>query len=285
LLNAADGTEIWKKFTRGQIRGIKFYDDDSHILVGSGDGYLYLFDINGNEKWKTYIHSWPYGFIATTPGNDLSAAGGHMGYLHLIDKNGNDLLAYEAEGGFRWAEVAPDGSFMVGGTRSEIALVEKSGKVILRGNDAVSGAMTKDGKYIMSGNQKGGLELRNNKGTLLWEYTTGNQEYGKDVRLSYISDDVRFIVGATKTGEVYFLNGGISKVSLEAEMQKENRVIGEQVPPALPPKDSYEQNPQISGEKQYGLKENSQANFLWIIIPISIAVLLTIIIMYFLKRK
>jgi|GEM_PF-6077061 outer membrane protein assembly factor BamB len=282
LLNAADGAEIWKKFTRGQIRGIKFYDDDSHILVGSGDGYLYLFDIDGNEKWKTYIHSWPYGFIATTPGNDFSAAGGHMGYLHLIDKNGNDLLAYEAEGGFRWAEIGKDGSFMAGGTRNEFVLVKKSGKVVLKGPDAVSGAMTKDGKYIISGNQKAGLELRNNKGTLLWEYKTEGQEYGKDVRLSYISDDAKFIVGATKTGEVYFFKGGISQMPSEAT-QKESIGIAPQAPVHEP---EYPPIPPERAERAPSIKENPLQNrLLWIAIPAGIIVLVAILLCISRKKQ
>jgi len=115
--------------------------------VGSGDDHVYLYDSNGNKKWKTYVHSWPYGFIATTPGNEFSAAGGHVGFLHLIDKNGKDLWSYETDGGFRWAELGPDASFVVGGTRSELVFLDRQGKVQWKGYDSVSGAITKDRKY------------------------------------------------------------------------------------------------------------------------------------------
>lgn len=219
LLDATDGTEIWKKFTRGQVRAIEFYDDTSHVFVGSGDDNVYLFDIHGNEKWKTYVHSWPYGFIATTRGNDYSAAGGHMGYLHLLDKNGKNLWSYEADGGFRWAEIGPAASFVVGGTRSELSFLDSKGKILWKGYDSVSGATTKDKKYILSGNQKGELELRNLNGTILWAHRTGEMEPGKDVRFAYISDDASVIVGAIKNGEIYFFKGGITQAPAQPPTQ------------------------------------------------------------------
>ena len=278
LLDAVDGREIWKKFTRGQVRAMKFYDDDSHILVGSGDDNVYLFDINGNNKWKTYVHSWPYGFIATTPGNEFSAAGGHVGYLHLLDKNGNDLWAYETDGGFRWAEIGPEASFVVGGTRSELVFLDSQGNVLWKGYDSVSGAMTKDKRYILSGNQRGELELRDTGGTILWEHRTQLLEPSMDMRFSYISDDATVIVGAAKTGETYFFSGGISKVPLEAETQKENVA---QAPPGIyeneraPPRE--EMRPMV--------EETPQNNLLWIIIPMGIVILLVIILVYSVKKK
>ena len=143
-----------------------------------------------------------------------------MGYLHLLDKDGKDLWAYEAEGGFRWAEIGPEASYVVGGTRSELAFVDSQGKVLWKGYDSVSGATTKDKKYIVSGNQKGELELRDTKGTILWEHRTGMMEPGKDVRFAYISDDASHIVGAVRTGEIYFFKGEISPAPLDTYVNK-----------------------------------------------------------------
>ncbi len=280
LLDAADGREIWKKFARGQVRAIRFYDDDSHILVGSGDDYVYLFDINGKNKWKTYVHSWSYGFIAATPGNEFSAAGGHVGYLHLLDKNGNDLWAYETDGGFRWAEIGPEASFVVGGTRSELAFLDSHGSVLWKGYDSVSGSMTKDKKYILSGNQKGELELRNTDGTILWEHRTQRLEPGMDMRFSYISDDANVIIGAARTGEAYFFSGGISQVPLEAETQKEE-MAGAQALPGI-----YESERSPLKEEMQPMAEKTlpQNNLLWIIISIGIVILL-VITAYIVKKK
>lgn len=282
LLDAADGREIWKKFTNGQVRAIRFYDDDSHILVGSGDDHVYLFDINGNKKWKTYVHSWPYGFIAATPGNDYSAAGGHVGFLHLLDRNGNDLWAYETDGGFRWAEIGPDASFVVGGTRSELAFLDGHGKVVWKGYDSVSGAVTKDKKYILSGNQKGELELRDTDGTIVWEHRTGDMEPGRDMRFSYISEDASIIVGATKTGEIYFFKGGISEAPLAIEAQKENREAMQAPAPAA----SDQAYPPITPETRNEPEEKPpQRSLSWIIFPVIAVIFLAIIAIYFLKRK
>ena len=275
LLDAVDGREIWKRFTRGQVRAIRFYDDDSHLLVGSGDDHVYLFDIKGNNKWKTYVHSWPYGFIAATPGNEFSAAGGHVGYLHLLDQNGKDLWTYEAYGGFRWAEIGPKASFVVGGTRSELAFLDAQGKVLWKGYDSVSGAMTKDKKYIISGNQRGELELRDTGGTILWEHRTQLLEPGMDMRFSHISEDATVIIGAAKTGEVYFFKGGISPTTLGADIGKE--VNPQSAPDAGDQKD-------ILKKTQPETEKVPQSNLLWIVISVSIAVLLAILL-YLAKRK
>lgn len=286
LLDATDGREIWKKFTRGQVRAIQFYDDDSHLLVGSGDNYVHLFDINGNEKWKAYVHSWPYGFIATTPGNEFSAAGGHVGYLHILDKNGKDIWAYEADGGFRWAEIGPDASFAVGGTRSELAFLDAKGTVLWKGYDAVSGAMTKDKKYIISGNQRGELELRNTNGTILWEYRTGEFEPGKDVRFSHVSDDATIIVGAVKTGEVYFFGGTITEVPLEVEGYKKEetntKMEDDLQPPPIKPK-----SPVLMQEIQPKAEEEPklQSDVPWASIAVGAVVLLALVVLYITKRK
>ena len=271
LLDASDGKEIWKKFTRGQVRAIRFYDDDSHLLAGSGDDHVYLFDIDGNQKWRTYVHSWSYGFIAATPGNEFSAAGGHLGFLHLLGKNGKDVWAYEADGGFRWAEIDPKASFVVGGTRSELAFLDIKGNVLWKGYDSVSGAMTPDGKYILSGNQRGELELRNANGTILWEHRTQRMEPGIDMRLAFISDDATLIVGAAKTGDVYFFKGGVShnEQSIVAASAKESRETD--TPPRLPPQP----------EKSF------QSNVVWIIAGILLLVMIVLYVkrILYVKRK
>ncbi|MBI4021463.1 MAG: PQQ-binding-like beta-propeller repeat protein [Candidatus Aenigmarchaeota archaeon] len=271
LLDATDGSEIWKRFTRGQVRAIRFYDDDSHLLVGSGDDHVYLFDREGNNEWKTYVHSWSYGFIAATPGNAFSAAGGHVGYLHLLDKNGKDMWAYEAEGGFRWAEIGPEASFVVGGTRSELAFLDAQGDVLWKGYDSVSGWMTKDKRYIISGNQKGELELRDTGGTILWEHRTPLLEPGMDMRFSYISDDATAIVGAAKTGDVYFFAGEISSVS----------------PPLETGTSTIEGNTEIADapQAQSDAENLPQNNLWWMVIPVGAAILAGIIILLYIRKK
>ena len=274
LLDAADGREIWKRFTNGQVRAITFYNDDWHLLVGSGDNNVRLFDIKGNEQWKTYVHSWPYGFIATTHGNTFSAAGGHIGVLHLLDKNGQDVWSYEADGGFRWAVIGSEASFVVGGTRSELAFLDAQGKVRWKGQDSVSGAATQDGAYIVSGNQKGEVELRDTTGTILWEYRTDDMEPGRDVRFVHISDDKNFITAAVKTGEVYFFKGGISALEetlpVKVETLPENREYNI-------PVDDNRRPPQIDPETRSFVHRN----LLWI----AGSVVLAALIIFFVRKR
>ena len=271
LLDAADGREIWKRFTNGQVRAITFYDDDSYLLVGSGDNNVRLFDIKGNEQWKSYVHSWPYGFIATTHGNAFSVAGGHIGVLHLLDKNGKDVWSYEADGGFRWAEIGPEASFVVGGTRSELAFLDAQGKVRWKGQDSVSGAATQDGAYIVSGNQKGEIELRDITGTILWEHRTQDMEPGRDVRFVHISDDKQFITAAVKTGEVYFFKGGLNEPDeiMIKETLPENREYNS-------PVDDNRRPPRVDLEAR-----PLQQNLLWI----AAGSVIVIFVIFFVRKK
>jgi hypothetical protein len=216
LLHRENGEIIWQRFVNGQVRAIKFYDDDSHLLVGSGSGHLYLYDINGNLKWKVYVYSWPYGFIATTPDWLYVAVGGHMSFLLFISNEANErasvLWTYETSGGFRWADISPDASFVVAGTRRELVLLDRDGRVLWKDRGfasggiwgSISGMITPDGKHILSGDI-GRISIRNLRGTVLWRY----RESGRgDVRFSYITSNGSKIVAATLDGYLYFFERG-----------------------------------------------------------------------------
>ncbi len=257
LLNTADGTELWKGFAEGQVRAIRFYDDDSHIIVGSGSGYIYIFDINGNLKWKAYVHSWPYGFIAT--GNNYLATGGHMGFLHFFDKNGNELWNYETYGGFRWADIG--NNFTVAGTRSELVFLDGTGNVVWKDSNSMSGMLSQDGRFILTGDQGGQVQLRNLNGTILWQYPEASyQVYGKDVRFSYITKDNSRIISSTKTGDLYFFEGNVSGVTVVQpstnqsvdiivpfgnKTQNTDSVIQPSQPPQLPAQPPLPPEPQV----------------------------------------
>lgn len=219
LLYRENGETAWQSFVGGQVRAIKFYRDDSHLLVGSGSGYIYLYDINGNLKWRMYVYSWPYGFIATTPDYSYVAAGGHLSFLPFIHNEANEsasvLWTYETSGGFRWAEISPDTSFVVAGTRYGLVLLDRDGQILWedRGfvssgsRGSMSGMITPDGKHILSGDQGGQVSIRNLRGTVLWIYGEGGESVGRDVRFSYITSDGSKIVAATLDGYLYFFEG------------------------------------------------------------------------------
>ena len=232
LLDKDGGSEIWEGFAEGQVRALKFYGNETGIIAGSGSGYIYMFGIGGELQWKAYVDSWPYGFIAVSEDLGKIVTGGHMSVLYSFDSAGNELWNYETTGGFRWAEIGEEGR-VAGGTRSEFALLNKEGKILWKSHDSMSGMFSADGKHILTGDQGGHLEIRDLNGALIWEYPEGIEQagFGRDVRFSYISRDNSRIAASTKTGKVYFLEGGISAIEPAEIPLGSGDETGEQPPP------------------------------------------------------
>ena len=58
LIDWQNDKELWCKHTCGQVREIKFTEDDKYVIVSSGDAFMYCFDMEGNLIWKTFTGSW-----------------------------------------------------------------------------------------------------------------------------------------------------------------------------------------------------------------------------------
>ena len=58
VLDWKNDTILWTYKTHGQIRNIAFTEDNSTILVSSGDNYIYSFNIDGSLNFKTFVGAW-----------------------------------------------------------------------------------------------------------------------------------------------------------------------------------------------------------------------------------
>jgi len=133
--------------------------------------------------------------------------------------------------------------------------------VVWKDSNSMSGMLSQDGRFILTGDQGGQVQLRNLNGTILWQYPEASyQVYGKDVRFSYITKDNSRIISSTKTGDLYFFEGNVSGVTVVQpstnqsvdiivpfgnKTQNTDSVIQPSQPPQLPAQPPLPPEPQV----------------------------------------
>jgi len=81
--------------------------DGEHIVVGSEDNYIYLFNKKGELLWKYRTGSSVYS-VSITSGGVYIVAGGE-GSVYLFNRKGEILWKYETDGSVRSVSITPDG--------------------------------------------------------------------------------------------------------------------------------------------------------------------------------
>ncbi len=213
---------VWSTFLFGQIRSIRFDENDSLLYLSSGDGYIYCYTIGGELVWKSYVGTWATDmevsehYIAAT----IKASGFS---LSLIDKKtGKNIWYYPA--GFRGSgvRISPDetmiwwGNDIAGGKSSADNLVIGiDGRPLydLGSGGAQMAGFTADSKYLAVKNgTSAGVFDRN--GQLVWieKIVTNEGENMSAINFTlYISPDGKFLVTAMNNdssfrglGKLYF---------------------------------------------------------------------------------
>ncbi len=141
VLNASDGSVLWKRFHGGYLPFIlEISQDGSRIMIAGKSEEVYVFDRDGNLLW-----TYPTDHVVTdgrmSADGSIMVVGTIWGGIYCLDGDGNLL----------WRWVKPGGP----------------------GHNAVY--MTKNGKYIAVGGQ--GITLLDNQGTILWQNESGSVNY------------------------------------------------------------------------------------------------------------
>jgi hypothetical protein len=116
LFDRLSGSELWRVFTKGQVRRIDFDTNDARIFVSSGDGYLRAFDLTGSQLWQTWVDSWLTASDVSAHFILASSKAARQG-LHLINKvTGATVWSYQVESIASQVRIAPDESYVWYGT-------------------------------------------------------------------------------------------------------------------------------------------------------------------------
>ena len=224
LLDLSTKEILWgeNSTTEGQLRGIKFEEDDSRIYVSRGDGYLYAFNIDGSLAWRTYVYSWMDDFAVS---EHFIFTGAKVGlFVSLLNKETGEVVwRYPYDVQPDRMIISPDESLLYAGTTAGPTTVpgaffDGEGNILFSLDSANAGAISKDGRYMVrcTGYPLEGvfvpyIELINTHGHGLWSIrfdndTTGHHPAGE--AYAWISEDKTKIVVADFQ-YVYFFEGGI----------------------------------------------------------------------------
>lgn len=237
LLDRATGKIIWSNFLEGQIRNIKFEEDDSKMYVSEGHGYLYAISLDNNILWRTYVYSWT---IDMDVSKNFIFTGAKVGrYVTLLDKKtGKVFWRYPVEMVPDRLLIAPDESFFyiaISSGYSRSIFLDKEGKVLytlpIAGNAA---ALSQDGQLMIVSTRSNApseaankdigvplVELINVKnGNSIWSVVMNDdltQNHPAHSAYAWISDDMKEIVVANFQ-YVYFFEGKLEKPQTENQL-------------------------------------------------------------------
>jgi len=164
---------LWVHEVDDVVNSVDISPDGKYIAVGCGyhrsgirNGWVYLFDSNGNVLWKYKTKD---SVRCVKFGGDYIAVAS-WGGLYLFDKSGS--LLWNKSYHVWTVDISNDGEYIV--TRCEkVLFFDKNGNLLWK-YDGIEGwfsalDMTPDAKYIVVGDHEGNIYYFDNKGNLLWK--------------------------------------------------------------------------------------------------------------------
>jgi WD40 repeat protein len=252
LYDVATKKLLWEYDVKEWVREITFAPDDSFILAGASNGYLYALNTeNGSLRWKTF-HGGLIPFILDISEDGSRIATGGKGHeVRMFDSNGNLLWTYPTEEVITDGRMSADGSRIVVGTVwGGVYCLDGGGNLLWRRNRGVghnSVYMTKNGKYIALGSGAGarGIMLLDNEGTVLWQ-----NDYGSVAYVAVSEDGSKIIAGYSDPDIIRLYTGGVGIDSDSDGMSDdwENQY-------GLNPKDPSDGNKDVDGDGYTNLQE------------------------------
>jgi|GEM_PF-5005566 len=153
LANLSDGTEVARKFLKGEVREIRFEPDGSSLYAGSGDGNLYKLDLTPSSgasllaaEWVTYVGSWPFvGGLTLSPDGTHLAVATKLGDLAVLRRSDGTLL-WSRDTGAACTHIAfsPDGTKVAGASTAGISTLHftSNGTVLRHFDSAYNGGFS-----------------------------------------------------------------------------------------------------------------------------------------------
>ncbi len=211
---------LWSARLGNQIRTIDYSTDGKLIYITCGNGHLYCYDTDGNQRWAAYIGSWG---TAIAVGSKYIAVSVKCGTnsLRLIDaKTGKQLWCFDTPS-LGYLALSKDESKLYYGNEftssfsvaSGMVFDTKTGDILFateRGSG--NGKFTADGKYLAvrrNNSMNSVIDLFDTTdGSLVWSDSMRDGEVPGSTTTLYISDDGEYIVAGCNTkagyGTVYF---------------------------------------------------------------------------------
>lgn len=195
---------IWSDYLYGQVRTIKFSNDNSEIYISTGDTNLYAFDTSGKQLWKTNIGSWATKCIVTENYIVLNTKSAGDNLKVLNRKDGSIKWSYPTMAGAMSVAVSPDEKQLWYGAHasstynvigSSIFDLETGEiKYLLNHTNTTAAEYSKDGRRLVTRSNEDTIVYDAKTGYELWRDHISNGDNSKNFDAVINEDGTKFAV-------------------------------------------------------------------------------------------
>lgn len=190
----------WKKKLKS-LKDISYSSDGTHLLVGSDDGRIYLFNNDGTELWQQNQNNLTC--LDISGDSSKIIAGNNSGSLYFFSKEGNCEWEKKLNGSINSLSISDDGKNICAGTDKGI-IIDFDGTGIELWKQKIKGASdggichSPDGKFIAVGSWDT-VHLLHADGKIIWKY-----KFNKKITDVCVAENVSIVAVSTK-GSIAFL--------------------------------------------------------------------------------
>lgn len=202
-LFSISGELLWSKTFSSHLKGVDV--GAQGVLVGSGDGSIYLFYRNGTKAWeyKTENSAWGVWDVAFSKGSVV--AGGDDASLYLLGMDGKLIWKknLSRESHIYGVAISEDGEYSAAVSEDKNVYFFKNGELLWKRGTGFSNYGVAISKYIAAGSWDGYFYLFDRSGNLLWKYNIGSY-----VNRVAFSPEGSYLAAASSDGYAYFFEIG-----------------------------------------------------------------------------
>ncbi len=204
MVGPMDAVKAWEYLTRGHVLDVSISSDGEHIVAGSQDSYLYLFDKAGNAVWGQNLGT-PVLRVMLSPNGEYICTTTYDNIISLFNIQGALLWRRRVNRPVMGMDMTNDGNYVaLGSDNRNIYVVAANGALIW--NQKVGGevrhvTITRDGRYTIIGSYDAFIYCFDHSGNLYWSYKTMGPIEAMD-----INGSADYILASSSDRRTYFLN-------------------------------------------------------------------------------
>ncbi len=204
MVGPMDAVKAWEYLTRGHVLDVSISADGEHIVAGSQDAYLYLFDKAGNAVWGQNLGT-PVLRVMVSPNGEYICTTTHDNIISFFNIQGALLWRRRVNRPVMGVDMTNDGNYVaLGSDNRNIYVVAANGALIW--NQKVGGevrhvTITRDGRYTIIGSYDAFIYCFDHSGNLYWSYKTMGPIEALD-----INGSADYILTSSSDRRTYFLN-------------------------------------------------------------------------------
>jgi hypothetical protein len=199
-----EGVKAWEYLTRGHVLDVSISADGDHIVAGSQDAYLYLFDKAGNAVWGQNLGT-PVLRVMVSPNGEYICTTTYDNIISFFNIQGALLWRRRVNRPVMGMDMTRDGNYVaLGSDNRNVYVVAANGALIW--NQKVGGevrhvTITRDGRYTITGSYDAFIYCFDHSGNLYWSYKTMGPIEALD-----INGSADYILTSSSDRRTYFLN-------------------------------------------------------------------------------